>query len=740
MQDGGGEPLDRGKSVELIGTVRAVIYQSPESGYTVLRLDVGEDEPIAAVGTLPQLAPGERLTVKGMWTHHPSYGPQLKVESAERTLPDTTEAMYEYLASGIVRGIGPATAQAIVEHFGSRSLEVIEETPESLVQVKGITARRAREIGNSWTKQAALRILLGFFERHELPSTLAMKVYQQHGDYALEILKDDPYILAAPIFGGDFHRADALAIKLGIAGENRLRIRAAMCYTLEHNLNNGHCFIPRDKLIAATAQLLDVTPELCMEALDDLLESGRVVEDTLREISVCYLAHIYKAEKIVASRILQMAELTPEGQADVDSLIEQVERDSGLSYAPEQRIAVEVAAAGSVLIITGAPGTGKTTAVRAILGLYDRLGLNTVLAAPTGRAAKRMSELTGRTAQTIHRLLGANYTEDGDALRFEHDETNPISADALILDETSMVDILLAEAILLALPYGCRLVLVGDCDQLPSVGPGNVFADLIRADCLPVVRLTEIFRQAKESGIIRNAHQINKGERLDLRKKEHDFFFLQRNGAAKTVDTVVDLITRRLPENLNIPSHEIQVLSAFKRGEAGTINLNTRLQDALNPKSDEKAERAVQYGTMRVGDKVMQVRNNYDILWTDANGDAGQGVFNGDIGRVLEIDHRANTVTVEFDGRVFVYTADLLGELEPAWAMTVHKSQGSEYRAVIFVAEKGPAMLLTRKILYTGVTRAKEILILVGDGKIVDIMVAQDKTQKRYSGLKLRLE
>ena len=738
--------MDRGDGVKpadspeaLSGTVTAVVYQSPDTGYTVLRLDTGADgEPVTAVGTLPYLAPGEVLSVWGAWSSHPSYGEQFKIQRAERTLPTTERALYDYLASGAIRGIGPATARAIVDQFGAEALEVIEEHPERLSVLKGITMKRAREIGTAVRRQAALRLLIAFLTQHGLPPALSIKLYQYFGENALAALRDDPYLLADPELGGDFPMADAFALRLGIEGDSAQRLMAATQYVLSHNLQNGHCFIPRDKLTAATAQLLSASPDICEDALDRLIDGGRVVQDSLRGIPVCYAEHIHEAEVFVAIRFRQMAAYIPEGKADVSSLLAQLEASDGITYAPEQREAVFRAAEGHVLVLTGAPGTGKTTAVRALLGLFDRLGLRTLLGAPTGRAAKRMSELTGREAQTIHRLLGAGYSGEDKSLHFERDETNPLEADAVILDEASMVDLLLMRATVAALPPGCRLVLVGDVDQLPSVGPGNVFSDLIRSETVPVVRLTEIFRQARESGIVRAAHSINRGQGPDLAKKEKDFFFLQRRGAAKTVETVIDLVSRRLPENMGIESKDIQVLSPFKRGEAGTIQLNARLQAALNPKSAEKPERMVGDFVFRPGDRVMQIRNNYDILWKYPDGGGGQGVFNGDIGQVVALDPREGSLSVDFDGRYAVYTDEVV-ELEPAWAMTVHKSQGSEYRAVIFVVEKGPSMLLARKVLYTGVTRARELLILVGDGNILDVMVQNARHQKRYSGLKLRL-
>ena len=737
--------MDRGNETEeragdtISGRVTAILFQNEDTGYAVLRLDRNEDEPATAVGTLPFLVLGETLDLAGVWVSHPTYGEQFKIQTAIRALPQTEQGIYDYLASGAVKGVGQVTARAIVDRFGAKTLEIIEAQPEQLSNLSGITLKKAREIGHSVRRQMAFRLLIDFLTGHGMPAELSIRLYQVFGDTALASVKDDPYLLADSQLGGDFHLADRLALSLGINGDSPRRLRAACLYTLEHNLSNGHCFIPRDKLIPATARLLNLPNPLCEDALDELIEQSRVIASNFRGHEVCYLDYLHEAEQAVADRIRQMAASPPEGMADVTSLLRQVETDTGLTYAPEQREAVIRAAEGRVLALTGAPGTGKTTAVRGILSLFDRLGLRTLLAAPTGRAAKRMQELTDRDATTIHRLLGAGYAEGESSLCFERDESNPLEADAVVLDETSMVDILLANSLTRALPPGCRLVLVGDADQLPSVGPGNFFSDLIRSGTVPLVRLTEIFRQAKESAIIRNAHAVNQGLVPDIKKKEGDFFFLQRPAATQTVDTVVDLVARRLPENMQLPPQDIQVLSPFKRGEAGTVNLNRRLQEALNPKSPEKAERRLGDFTLREGDKVMQIRNNYDILWKTADGVSGNGIFNGDIGRLVTVDSKEGTVLVDFDGKFAAYAPEQLFELEHAFAMTVHKSQGSEYRAVVFVVEQGPAMLLNRTVLYTGVTRAKELLILVGDGAILGTMVSNDRQQRRYSGLKLRL-
>ena len=725
--------------LQITGSVTAVIFQSEETGYTVLRLDTGAEKPITAIGTLPFLAPGEELSATGIWVSHPSYGEQFKIHTTDRRLPSTEQAVYDFFASGVIHGIGRVTARAIVEQFGASALTVISEHPEQLTNLKGVTPKRAREIGAEVQRQAALRLLIAFLSQHGLPAVLSIKLYQAFQDKALAMVREDPYLLADPMFGGDFHLADRLALSLGVSGDSPRRLQAACLFILEHNLQNGHCFIPQDKLTAATARILDVPPALTEDALDTLVSQGRIVVHTLRGISACYLDYVHEAEQTVADKIRSMSATVPDNTVDVESLLTHVEADTGLTYAPEQRAAVTAAARGNILLLTGAPGTGKTTAVRAILALFDRLSLRTVLAAPTGRAAKRMSDLTGRDAVTIHRLLGAGFAGDDPTVPFERDASNPLEADAVILDESSMVDILLAQALILALPSNCRLVLVGDADQLPSVGPGMVFSDMIRSAAVPVIRLTEIFRQARESGIIRNAHAIHQGQMPDLARRETDFFFLQRPGAMKTVDTVVDLVARRLPEKMQIDPQDIQVLCPFKRGEAGTINLNARLQEALNPPQKDKPERRFGDLVFRPLDKVMQIRNNYDILWEQTDGTRGTGIFNGDIGQITEIDPRAGTVTVSFDGKVVSYAPEQLGELEPAFAMTVHKSQGSEYRAVVFVASEGPPMLLSRTVLYTGVTRARELLIIVGEGGVISTMVGNVRQQKRYSGLKLRL-
>lgn len=724
---------------ELEGTVKAIIYQNSENGYTVMRLDVGGEEAITAVGFIPYASPGENLHLAGTWSSHAAYGQQFKVEWATRSLPHGSNAIYEYLASNVIKGIGPKTAKQIVERFGEKTLEIIENEPERLSEIRGISPKKAIIISAAFKTQAGVRILMEFLMNHGLKPRLAMKLHKCYGDNAINAIRDNPYILADTYFGSEFSLADKLALELGFEYDSTQRLEAGILYVLIHNLGNGHTFIPREKLVNAVSSLLKVHPDACDRVVDTLEDSGRIVLGEVAGTTACYLEEMNEAEEYVARHILEMSSIDKDIDVDESPLIDEVESSMGIQYASSQREAVKIAATNRITVLTGAPGTGKTTTVRAILALFDKMELKTALAAPTGRAAKRLSELTDAEAVTIHRLLGAGYSGDSDELVFEKCESDPLEVDAVILDEASMVDIMLARALFAAMSNNCRLVLVGDADQLPSVGPGNFFSDILRSGAVPVIRLSEIFRQAGQSAIIRNAHLINSGQMPELSDKSSDFFYLRKNRNEETVETIMDLCARRLPENMGIPSHDIQVLSPFKRSISGTINLNKSLQEALNPPSPEKREKKYGEIIFRQGDKVMQIRNNYDIMWKKPDLTTGLGIFNGDIGKILEINHKEETLIVDYDERRVTYSFDMLGEIELAYAMTVHKSQGSEYRAVIFVAQKGPAMLLNRKILYTAVTRAKELFIAVGDLAYIQAMVNNDRQQKRYSGVKFRL-
>ena len=722
------------------GTVESVIYQNQENGYTVLRLDGGEGQTLTVVGCMPGVAPGEGIAVEGTWTRHASYGEQFKAEAVERRLPAGTKAIFDYLSSGAVKGIGAATARRMVEEFGEETLTVLEEHPERLTQIKGVTRKKALAMGENFRLQMGMRRLLEFLGEHEVPLQLAMPLYRKYGDRALEIIRGNPYLLVDGELGVEFSTADKLALSMGMEGDDPQRIEAGLLFELAHNLDNGHTFLPRRKLLPATAQLIELEgePEALEDALEALLERGEVIQETVANEEAVYLHDLYEAEQYVAFRLSEMARGEQVPPAGLDGLIDRIQAEQGIVYAPQQRQAVELAAASQVMLLTGGPGTGKTTSLRGVLALFEQLGLETALAAPTGRAAKRLGELCGMEAATIHRLLETQYDPHSGRLVFAHDEDDPLRADAVIVDETSMVDITLMYGLLRALRPECRLILVGDPDQLPSVGPGNLFSDLIRSGVVPMVRLTEIFRQAAESAIIRNAHGVNRGELPDLRDNKHDFFFLRRKDPARAAETIVELVQTRLPQNMGIPPEQIQVLSPTRKRVTGTAALNRAIQEAVNPPAPDRPERRFGEYVFRQGDRVMQVRNNYDVIWKDGL-TTGMGVFNGDIGRIVEVDNRSELITVDFEGRLVEYTPDMLGELEPAYAITVHKAQGSEYRAVILSVSDGAPVLLTRGVLYTAITRARELLILVGDEDVVARMTANDRQQRRYSGLRWRL-
>ncbi len=723
------------------GTVSAVIYQNEENGYTVLKLNAGDEGGITIVGCMPDVAPGEGLTVAGGWMRHTSYGEQFKAEHIERRLPAGERAVFDYLASGVVRGIGAATAKRLVEEFGSEALAVLEEHPERLTAISGISRKRAMEMGEQFRRKMGMRRLLEFLGEQKLPLQLAMPLYRRYGDETLEALRNNPYLLVDEELGVSFSLADDMALALGIEGDDPQRIEAGLLFELSHNLNNGHTFLPRRKLLGATVQLLNLEgAEGAEDCLEALLEQGLVVEETTAGEEAIYLFDLYEAECYTAERLYGMSanELCP--PSNMEGILSRIETEQGITYAPQQREAVLLAAKAQVMLLTGGPGTGKTTSLRGVLALFEAMGLSCALAAPTGRAAKRLGELCGVEAFTIHRLLETQFDNATGRLVFAHDEDDPLKADAVIVDETSMVDVLLMRGLLSALREDCRLILVGDPDQLPSVGPGNLLSDLIRSAAIPMVRLTEIFRQATESAIVMNAHGVNRGELPDLGNRQSDFFFLRRKEPQRAVETIVELVRDRLPQNMGIPAEQIQVLSPTRRYTTGTGSLNRAIQEAVNPAAEGKGERRFGDQIFREGDRVMQVRNNYDIMWRERSGRAsGMGMFNGDIGRVEKVDNRSEVVTVDFDGRLVDYSPDMLGELESAYAITVHKAQGSEYRAVILAVCDGAPMLLARGVLYTAITRARELLILVGNDEKVAQMVANNRQQRRYSGLRARL-
>ncbi len=725
---------------ELSGTVNAVIYKNEENGYTVLRLTDQDGETVTVVGCFPYAAAGESMVVSGAWTTHAVHGRQFKAEFAQRLLPNSANAIYEFLAGGSIRGIGPAMAAMIVSEFGDQTLDVLESSPDKLIRIRGISAAKAQQMSKSFRSQMGMRRLLEFVCSFGLRPILAMRMYKYYGDKALDLLRESPYLLASDHIGGSFREADMMANELGIDSSSPQRIEAAVLFELTHNSGNGHCFIPQEKLAAATAELIDVEPESVEESIRSLIVQGRVCYEEIAGCRACYLPLLYEAEVGTAERLARMCTRRFDDETDIPSLIRALERETGLQYAPLQRQTLELALKNQLVVITGGPGTGKTTSIRAILAMFDRLGFKTLLTAPTGRAAKRMTELTGQEAMTVHRLLEAKFADDGETVVFAKGERDPLDCDAVILDECSMVDITLMYALLAALPPDARLIMVGDADQLPSVGPGNVFSAIIRSGVARTVRLTEIFRQKEDSRIVRNAHMINRGEHPNLSENAGDFFRLRRLQAAGTVETVTELCAVRLPNRMHIQPEDIQVLTPTRKGELGTMNLNKALQAALNPAAPGRKEKAFGDVVFREGDRVMQVKNNYDLPLQDDNGKTlGLGVFNGDIGRIAAIDPEGETLTVRYDGGSATYGFDSLLELEHAWAMTVHKAQGSEYRAVILVLNPAAQMLMTRSVLYTAVTRARELLILIGDDQTAYTMIDQVRQTRRYNALRVRL-
>lgn len=724
---------------EINGTVSAVIFRNDENGYGVVKLELDSGEKVTAVGCLPYIAPGEMLSAEGAWMTHAQHGRQFKIEQCSRLLPTSAEAIYEYLAGGTVRGIGPATAALIVDRFGDKALDVLEMQPEKLAEIKGISSSKAKDISAGFKKQAGVRRLTEFLCSYGIQPVFALRMFKFYGNSAIEVVHENPYILASSHIGASFAEADSLALALGLDGDSLNRVCAAVVFELVHNSGNGHCFIPRGKLTMATSQLIGVAHELVEDAVDKLAETGEIVCCTVAGLDACYLAPLYEAETYTANRIKSMCRAKAERKVDITSIISHLEAANDIEYAPMQREAIALAARNRMLVITGGPGTGKTTILKAVLALYDELELETYLAAPTGRAAKRMSELCGTEASTIHRMLGAKMSEDGETVVFGKDEEDKLACDALIIDECSMVDITLMHAILKALKPDCRILLVGDADQLPSVGPGNVFSDIIRSGVVPTVHLTEIFRQKADSRIVRNAHMIDRGEHPDFNENSGDFFRLRRMQGGSCVDTIVELCKKRLPENMKIPSNQIQVLSPSRKGETGTVNLNKCLQAALNPPDEGKKEKLFGETVFRVGDRVIQIKNNYDIAWKDKLGKSGMGIYNGDIGTIVEIDTVSEYLKVDYDERTALYGFEMLNELEHAWALTVHKSQGSEYRAVILSLNPVAQLLLTRGVLYTAVTRAKELLIMVGDDNVAHRMIDNHKQSRRYSALRIRL-
>ena len=724
----------------LQGIISAVVFQNYDNGYAVLRLSCENGQMVTVVGTIPLPSVGERLMVTGKWSNHSSYGKQFEAEFLERMMPQTSTDILQYLSSRAIKGIGPKFAARIVQKFGDQTLIIMEREPERLSEVAGISLAKAQAIGEAFRLQVGMRHLMEFFALHQLPAELAVKTYKLYGEQTIDLLYDDPYLLMDEQLEAPFGAVDRFAIELGVSADDHRRVEAGVLFELQYNLNMGHVFLPEDKLTAATAQLLSVDTDAVTSSILRLLEVKKLVRSSLARITIIYLYRLYDAETYCCYRLKEFSRTHYPAPAGLERKLKKAAAAGNVDYSKTQEDAIRQAAAAGMLIITGGPGTGKTTIVQGILSLFSQMGLKALLCAPTGRAAKRLTEVTGQEASTIHRLLGAGIDPHTGKLFFQKDEQDPLDADAIIVDETSMVDIELLAYLFHAIRPGTRLILVGDPDQLPPVGSGFPFSDMLRADVLPAVRLTEIFRQAQESLIVMNAHRVNQGIMPELKNVKSDFFFIPVRSEEQAAQTIAGLCATRLPNNMGIPSDQIQVLTPTKKGGAGTVALNQILQQALNPGAPRKPEKKFGEYIFREGDRVMQIRNNYDILWKKNDGTIGAGIFNGDVGTILSIDGDTELLTVLFDDRITSYDFTELGELEPAFAMTVHKSQGSEYPAVVLSAFNGSPYLLNRSVLYTAITRARSLLVIVGREETVAAMTQNAKVGRRYTGLKLRLQ
>lgn len=729
---------------KLAGYVEHIIYRNADNGYTVLNLVSGEEE-ITCVGIFSAIAEGENIEASGDYTDHPTYGKQFKVESFEEKAPEDEEAIERYLGSGAIRGIGLALAARIVRRFKADTFRIIEEEPERLAEVKGISERKAMEIADQVNEKRDLRQAMIFLQQYGITMNLAVKVYQQYGQEVYGIIRENPYRLADDIEGVGFRTADEIAVRVGIRMDSDFRIRSGILYVLLRASTEGHTYLPEEELTRRTGQLLEVGEEQIEKQYMDLAIERKIIMKQGENQTQIYAASFYYMEANTATMLKQLNVSYDVPDLEIEERVRRIEKQTGMKLDEHQMTAVKEAVRNGLLIITGGPGTGKTTTINTIIKYFEMEGLDIFLAAPTGRAAKRMSETTGFEARTIHRMLELNGGVDG-AAGFERNEQNPLETDVVIIDEMSMVDISLMHALLKAVAVGTRLILVGDVNQLPSVGPGSVLRDIIRSHECNVVMLTKIFRQASTSDIIVNAHKINQGEEVTLDNKSMDFFFLKRYDADVIISVVLQLIKQKLPKFVDATPYDIQVLTPMRKGLLGVERLNGILQRYLNPPSPQKREKEHGDILFREGDKIMQTRNNYQLEWEirtkyGLSVDKGTGVFNGDMGIVREINDFAETMTVEFDeGRMVEYPYKLLDELELAYAITIHKSQGSEYPAVVIPLLSGPSMLMNRNLLYTAVTRARKCVTLVGNEVTFAQMVQNTSQQKRYSGLCDRLK
>lgn len=721
--------------LRLSGVVENIVYRNEDNGYTVLELADGDDY-ITAVGVMPQIGVGDCVELTGSYTEHRSYGRQFSAKICEVTRPTETADILRYLSSGAVKGVGPATAQRIVKEFGEATLDVMENEPERVAQLKGISRAKALDFSAQLKANTGVRSLMLYLGEYGISNTAAVKIFNMFGSGCVERIRENPYILCEGDFGVSFENADFIAKKESLEPDSEVRLRAGISYVLKHNEGNGHTCLPKDRLCEISARFLTVEPGAVERCMDDMLFDRSLILDKIGDGDFVFTQQMHLTEAFIASRIKLMLGFSCEPVKNIDNAIAQCESADGIEYAELQKQAITAALSEGMLVLTGGPGTGKTTTLNAIIKILQSRGKKVLLSAPTGRAAQRMTELTGNEAKTIHRLLEVSWDKQDNPV-FNKNERDLLKCEALIIDEVSMVDARIFESVLRALPLGCRLILVGDSDQLPSVGAGNVLGDLIESEVVPVVRLTEIFRQAQESLIVTNAHKIVRGIMPVLDSRDKDFFFLYRNNKSQVTDVITDLCANRLPAAYGYsPFENIQVLSPSKKGELGTAELNHKLQARLNPRSEDKPEVTIGAKSFRVGDKVMQIKNNYDIRWFRENGETGEGIFNGDIGIIERIDKKAKLIKVRFYDKTAAMTFEAAGELDFAYAVTVHKSQGNEFDAVIIPMFPGPSQLYYRNLLYTAVTRAKKTLIMVGDPATVELMVNNNRRTKRYTALK----
>ncbi len=721
--------------LELTGEIEDIIFRNDANGYTVMEILSG-DENITAVGIVASINIGEEVKLIGNYKKHPTYGEQFTFEVCERTVPSTSAAILKYLSSRAIKGIGPSTAKKLVETFGEKTLEVIENEPFRLTEIKGISKDKAEAMSHSLQQIFGVRKVMTQLSQYGISSQQSIKAWNLYGNKILDMIEENPYLLCNQGLNIAFEVADNIAIGQNRQFDDDCRIRAGYLHILYHNQNNGHTCLPMNKIIEACCKFLQITQDKAKTVLDNMLNEGALILDIVREKEFIFLPEMHSCESYSAARIAMALRFPAEKIDNIENAISKIEKENKITYAELQRTAIEMALSKGMLILTGGPGTGKTTTLNAIISILKHNGLTVALAAPTGRAAQRMSQLTGCEAKTIHRLLEVTWNKQDQPV-FMRNEKNALECDALVIDELSMVDSQLFESVMRALPLGCRLIMVGDSDQLPSVGAGNILSDLIASNKIPVVQLNEIFRQSMESLIVTNAHRIVKGEQPIIHNTKADFFFMNRTNLSSLTSTIAELFVTRLPRSYNFsPLNDIQILCPGRKGQIGTQEINKLLQESINPKASFKREININGNILRMGDKVMQNKNNYNIPWTKDNGENGEGVFNGDIGILTSVTNNPSSLQVTFDDRVAVYDAESAADLELAYAVTVHKSQGSEFNAVIIPLYNNPPQLVYRNLLYTAVTRAKKLLIIVGSNNTLYRMVENNKKTLRYSGLK----